>query len=94
MRRHEDFCPWALIITTRVQDWEKHVAEVAIARSWWGSLTSPLVIVERRSTRYRRNMGAVDKNDKRAGNDRVGHATVMRHRLGRDSTGSCCADVR
>jgi len=27
MRRHEDFCPWALIITTRVQDWEKHVAE-------------------------------------------------------------------
>jgi len=33
---------WALIITARDQDWEKHVAEAAIARTWGGSLSSPL----------------------------------------------------
>ena len=47
---------WALIVTARVQGREKHVAGVAIACTWRGSLASPPVIVKRHSTRYRRNM--------------------------------------
>jgi hypothetical protein len=34
------------------------------------------------------------KTNKQSVDDRVGHATVMHHRLGRGSTGGCCADVR
>jgi hypothetical protein len=70
------------------------VAEVAIARTW------DVIIITTGDCGK-----AVDKipeihgmrsieNGKQTDDDWVGHVTVMRHRLGRGSTGGCRTNVR